>query len=67
MSEIRILNLCHKNTILVDIFRQSLLITLYYNFPHGKVPYFLTAFLSAISQDDAELNVPTHHTLRRKP
>ena len=27
MSEIRILNLCHKKTILVDIYRQSLLIT----------------------------------------
>ena len=26
MSEIRILNLCHKKTILVDIYRQSLLI-----------------------------------------
>ena len=25
MSEIRILNLCHKKTILVDIYRQSLL------------------------------------------
>ena len=25
MSEIRILNLCHKNTILVDIYRQSLI------------------------------------------
>ena len=26
MSEIRILNLCHKKSILVDIYRQSLLI-----------------------------------------
>ena len=26
MSEIRILNLCHKKAILVDIYRQSLLI-----------------------------------------
>ena len=25
MSEIRILNLCHKKTILIDIYRQSLL------------------------------------------
>ena len=33
MSEIRILNLCHKKTILVDIYRQSLLSRLfvYYN------------------------------------
>ena len=28
MSEIRILNLCHKKSILVDIYRQSLLISI---------------------------------------
>ena len=28
MSEIRILNLCHKKSILVDVYRQSLLINI---------------------------------------
>ena len=32
-SEIRILNLCHKKTILVDIYRQSLL-----SFMHQSIP-----------------------------
>ena len=31
MSEIRILNLCHKKSILVDIYRQSLLIVHFSN------------------------------------
>ena len=36
-SEIRILNLCHKKTILVDIYRQSLL-SIDTRFSHESVP-----------------------------
>ena len=39
MSEIRILNLCHKKTILVDIYRQSLLIRFHRNHPLGYCCY----------------------------
>ena len=42
MSEIRILNLCHKKTILVDIYRQSLLSTVQYTILTNKERHYKT-------------------------
>ena len=50
MSEIRILNLCHKKTILVDIYRQSLLTDFLTIRKGNKENSYLGSTISFISQ-----------------
>ena len=59
MSEIRILNLCHKKTILVDIYRQSLLrkplgrhAALIFCLPGGGRRHFLLHLLNDLVEND---------------
>ena len=61
MSEIRILNLCHKKTILVDIYRQSLLKADYKLHVLEESPCADHCIRFALSSDDVQYKTACDH------